>query len=194
MDRHETKSMVLARIPDVGVAEHQGSRAELPTSSGRVIGQALSFKLLAVAVLVLVVTATIPYALWRNGRATAPSTTADASTTTATAWQAGSPGSSAGTAPVWVAPAVAAVPAAAPSPVKSLLTPEVVPQPKVASDSPVPASPDASQMSAWPNPNHQIASPEAGGEAPRASMNQAMAIRPEYGRNNTYDGTRSSIH
>ncbi len=194
MDRQETKLMVLARIPDVGVAEHHATRERLPTSSGRVIGQALSFKLLAVAVLLLVVTATIPFALWRNGLATAPSTAPSTAADASTPWQAGSPVPSAGTAPIWAAPTVAAVPASAPTPVKPLLMPDVVPQPKVGSDFPAPAATDAPLMSTWPNPSHPIASPEAGGEEPRANMNQAMAIRPEYGRNNIYDRTRSSIH
>ena len=39
--------MVLARIPDLSIAGRNGARRELPLSSGRVIGQALSFKLLA---------------------------------------------------------------------------------------------------------------------------------------------------
>jgi hypothetical protein len=180
--------MVLARIPDVAAGEH-GDHKTAPTSSGRVIGQSLSFKLLAAVVLVLVVVATIPFALWRNGRSTDPTATADA----LPEWHPGAPAPSAGTAPTWTP--VVAVPASAPIPASPSPMPGAMPPPNVASQSPAPGSMDLPLMSAWPNSAHPVPASEVGAEEPRAGANQAMAIRPpEYSRNNGYDRTRSSIH
>jgi hypothetical protein len=180
--------MVLARIPDVASAgEHEGRR-NLPTSSGRVIGQALSFKLLTAVVVALVVVAVIPFALWRNSQATDPSATADAPP----AWHPGEPAPSAATAPTWTP--VAAVPASAPIPTSPSPMPGMLPQPNVANASPAPASIDSPLMSAWPNSAHPIPASQAGAEESRAGANETMAIRPEYSRNNGYDRTRSSVH
>jgi hypothetical protein len=179
--------MVLARIPDVATAEHGGHKT-VPKSTGRVIGQSLSFKLLAGVVLLLVVVAIIPFALWKHGQSTDSPATADAMP----AWHPGSPAPSAATAPSWTP--VVAVPASAPIPASPSPMPSAMPQPQVASQPPAPAAIDSPLMSAWPNSAHPVA-PEADAEQPRAGANQAMAIRPpEYSRNNGYDRTRSSVH
>jgi hypothetical protein len=189
MDRQETQPMVLARIPDVANAGEHDGRKNPPTSSGRVIGQALSFKLLTAVVVVLVVVAIIPFALWRNSQSTDPSATADAPP----AWHPGEPAPTAPTAPTWTP--VAAVPASAPIPASPSPMPGTLPQPNVSNSSPTPASIDSPLMSAWPNAAHPIPASEAGAEESRAGANEAMAIRPpEYSRNNGYDRTRSSVH
>ena len=51
MDRQETELIVLARIPDLGSLPQRGAAGRSLASRGRVISQALSFKLLAVAAL-----------------------------------------------------------------------------------------------------------------------------------------------
>ena len=73
--------------------------------------------------------------------------------------------------------------------------PGVLPQPKVAYNSPSPSPPNAPLMSAWPNPDHPT-SPraEAGVEEPHTGVNRAMAIRPSEHIRNSHDRTRSSIH
>ncbi len=192
MDRQTMQPMVLARIPDIAIAAKHGGHKEhktVPTSSGRVIGQSLSFKLLAGVVLLLGVAAVVPFALWGHAQSTDAPSTADA----LPAWHPGSPAPSAATAPTWTP--VAAVPASAPIPASPSPMPSMLPQPNVASVPPAPASIDSPLMSAWPNSAHPTAAPETGVEEPRAGVNQAMAIRPpEYSRNNGYDSTRSSVH
>ena len=189
MDRETTRPMVLARIPDVATSANRGGAKEVPTSTGRVIGQAASFKVLSGVVLLLVVVAVIPYALWKHGQ----STDTVASAETLPAWNPGaSTPSSAAAAPTWTP--VAAVPASAPIPASPAPMPAAMPQATVSSTPPGPAPIDSPLMSAWPNSTHPVA-PEAGAGEPRADANQSMAIRPsEYTRNNGYDGTRSSVH
>ena len=122
MDRQTTQPMVLARIPDIATAANMADKEHetVPTSSGRVIGQSLSFKLLAGVVLLLVVAAVIPFALWKHGQSTdSPSATAEA----LPAWHPGSPAPSAATAPTWTP--VAAVPASAPIPASPSPMPSV---------------------------------------------------------------------
>ena len=176
MDRQTMQPMVLARIPDIAIAAHHGEHKEhktVPTSSGRVIGQSLSFKLLAGVVLLLVVVAVIPFALWRQGQSTDAPATADALPT----WHLGSPAPSATTAPTWTP--VAAVPASAPIPASPSPMPSVVPQANVASQPPASASIDSPLMSAWPNSAHPTAASEVGAEEPRAArIRPWRSVRP----------------
>ena len=60
MDRQETELVVLARIPDLGNVGRSRRRGWSLASRGRLIGQALSFKLLATAALLLVAMALVP--------------------------------------------------------------------------------------------------------------------------------------
>ena len=188
MDWQETKPAVLARIPDLGVAERRRSRKTPPSSSGRVIGQALSFKLLAAAVLLLVAIAVVPFVFRKKEQSTSPSIAANA----LPEWQHRPSAPPAGPAPAKTVFVSGLSAPAAPSP---LPAPGMFPQPKVASDPPAVPSGNAEMMSVWPHPNHPISVPEAGAGAPRASANQAMAIRPpEYSTRNNYDRTRSGVH
>jgi len=139
-------------------------------------------------VLLLVVAAVIPYALWKHGRSTDGSPPAEA----LSAWHPESPAPPVTTAPTWTP--VAAVPGSAPIPASPSPMPSAMLQPAVASAPPAPAAMDSPLMSPWPNATHPV-TPQTGGEEPRAVANQAMAVRsPEYTRNNGYDGTRSSVH
>jgi hypothetical protein len=191
MDRETTQPVVLARIPDVATsANHHEGAKQVPSSTGRVIGQSASFKLLAGVVLLLIVAAVIPYALWKHGQSAAPAPSATAEVPPA--WHPGTPAASASAAPTWTP--VATMPASGPIPASPSPMPSAAPQPMVASTPPAPAPIDSALMSAWPNSTHPVAQ-ESGAEEPRASANQAMAVRsPEYIRNNGYDGTRSSVH
>lgn len=189
MDRTGTKPLVVARIPDLSPAEHRETRRELPPSTGRLIGQALSFKLLSATMLLLVVAATLSSVLGRNSRSTASSTSDVVSE-----WRPGSDTSSADVAPRWTPPA-AEVPAVVPTAVNRSPTPTVVRPVEAARESPAAVPVGAPRMSVWPNPAYPItAQREPTGDEPHAGANQAMAIRPaEYDRN-SYDRTRSSIH
>ena len=77
MDQQETKPMVLARIPDLNAAGHKRPGGGSPPSNGRVIGQAFSFKLLAVAVVLLVGMAIVPFTWNRSSQSPDPSTMAN---------------------------------------------------------------------------------------------------------------------
>jgi hypothetical protein len=196
MDRQEMKPPILARIPELKATGDQKSRARQPASGGRVIGQAWSFKLLAAATALLVVVAIVPFAIPKKDQSAGPSTAVN----TAPAWQTGPSAPSANTAPAWSIPiAEVSAPARTPTgptiPASPPATPSVFPQPNRADDSPVSASASTNtpMMSTWPNSAHPISSPEAGAGEPRASVNQAMAIRPEYLRN-SHDRTGSGVH
>jgi hypothetical protein len=182
----ETKPTVLARIPQITTA-NESARGELPVSRGRVIGQALSFRMLGTAVVVLVALAIVPYLFLRGNQPAAPSAAAN----TAPAWQPSPPASSADAAPVWVAP-VAVTPKSAPATISPSPMPEVSPQAKVAV-APPPAQAASALMSPWPNPAHPASTPEAGSEEPRASANQSMAIRPSEYIGNSHDNTRPGV-
>ena len=171
MDRQEMELIVLARIPDLGSVGRNRRRGRSLASRGRVIGQALSFKLLAIAALLLVAMALVPWTVHRSSQS------ADSP-----------PAVAAGATPV------AQTPAPAPAPASPSAVPAAAPQPKVASAPPTPAAAEIPLMSKWPNPAHPTSTPVAANEEPRAGANQPMAIRPpEYLRNN-HDRTRSGVH
>ena len=185
MDLLENKPPVLARFPKIVSSEHRHVQKELLPSRGRLLGQAISFKLLGIAALVLVGLAVVPFAL----RSTSPPVPAAASTL-APAWQPSPPAPSPEVAPVRVAP-VAAIPTSTPAPASPSPMPEAYPRPTSAS-APQEA-PAAALMSAWPNPAHPASAAEIGRDEPQVGANQAMAIRPSEYRRNSYDNSRSSI-
>ena len=161
MDRQETELIVLARIPDLGDVGGSRHRGRSLASRGRVIGQALSFKLLAIVTVLLIAMALVPLTLRKSGQSADSPPTAAGSTTP-----------------------FAQAPAPAPTPISPPPMPAAVPQPKVASAPPPPAAAEIPRMSQWPNPAHPTSPPAAGNVEPRAGVNQAMAIRPpEYLRN-----------
>ena len=72
MDLQRKKWTVLARIPDLNAAGADGAADEeagggLPASTGRLIKQALSFRLLVGTALFLLVAAVMPFALRQEG-------------------------------------------------------------------------------------------------------------------------------
>jgi hypothetical protein len=183
MDRQEATPMVLAHIPDLSaVVEKSRSNGRRPTSRGRVIGQALSFKLLAVAVVLLVALAMVPWTINRNGSSVDSPTPADS----LPAWNPGPPTPSANVAAVHATPLAEA---AKPTPASPSPTPRVFPQPKVVSALPVSASASAPtvvpQISPWPSPDHPISPPETASEDLRTDVDQAMATRPSEQFRNT---------
>jgi hypothetical protein len=188
MDGRQMKPAVLARIPDLASSERETAGGE-PPSRGRVVSQALSFKLLAGAAVLLAVMAVVPSVFRRGGEKEGPAT---ASTPTA-AWSASPPAPSAAAAPRWTAPVVSA-PASTPIPASPSPMPDGSPAPKAAGASTAPVSAAAALMSPWPNPTQSISSPEAGNDAPRAAVNQAMAIPPSEHSRNNYDSAGSSVH
>ena len=153
------KLAVLARIPALNIGTHEDSRGELPTSKGRLINQALSFKLLAGATFLFAVAAILPFTLSR-GSQSRPSSDSSRPSDALAEWQ---PSPS----------------AQLPSTSTPALATAVAPPTEVACESASPASTGAPLMSPWPNPAHPTLSPtEARFEQPPAGVNQAMAIRP----------------
>ena len=184
MDQQKTKFVVLARIPAVGRTENEHADVGLPLSYGRLMSQSLSFKVLAGVALLLMIVATIPFALSRSGPAVDPSATADP----LLEWHPGPLASSADAAPAWIAPVAET---STPIPVGPPATPDEPPRPEAEVEPTMTASADVPLMSPWPNPAHPI---EAAVEESYPGANQAMAIRPSEQTRNRHDNTRSSIH
>jgi hypothetical protein len=61
MNQSENRPIVLARFPRIHRFSHSGRSAETLTSRGRWLNQSMSFKLLATAVVLLVVIALVPF-------------------------------------------------------------------------------------------------------------------------------------
>lgn len=162
MDRYEMRPTVLARIPNLNISGPSRSRSRMPASSGRILSQAFSFRVLASVVLLLVAVAVVPRVFKRD-------TPSPVATTTAEASNPGTPAAVTDTATPWTAPVVQ-TPTANSTPM-----PSVSSEPSVAKVTPVSASIDEPLMSTWPNPSQPIC-PQA--EEPRADVNQSMAIRP----------------
>lgn len=159
------KPMVLARFPIIDLADKEEARGATPDSKGRILGQAMSFKLLAASVLVLVVGSVAPWA-WKQSNSSESSTSEPAIT-----WQNRPPKAAVEAAPVCVTAAPMSA-AAQQSPSPAL---RVASKPPIATvSSAATATTGASLMSAWPNPNHPTQ-----GDA-EVKTNQSMAIRPEY--------------
>lgn len=165
MDGHAMKPMVLARIPNLNTSRASRPPEGTPASSGRILSQAFSFKVLASVVLVLVAVALVPLAFKRDTPSPEPTTMAEA-------WNPGTSAVVTDTAAAWPAP-VAEVPAT------PATMPSIVSEPNAANVAPVSASMDEPLMSTWPNPSQTTSSrAETGAEEPRADVNQSMAIRP----------------
>lgn len=158
------KPMVLARFPVIDLADRGEAPQTIPDSRGRLFGQALSFKLLAASVLVLVVGAVVPWSLKQKN-------TSDSSASEpAVTWQSRPPKAAIEPTPV----CVAAAPASVSAPQAPATTPRVASRPQIITSVPAAATTTtgASLMSAWPNREHPIPSPT------EAKTNQPMVVRP----------------
>lgn len=173
MNRQTGEPVVLARLPDLGDVGRDRRGGKTPESRGRLIGQALSFKLLAVCVLLLIAIALIPWSLRKHSSSAESSPAAVGSAAPVSQPSASAP--------------VAASPPSAPA-----ATPQ--PQPKVATAPPPPPPAEIPRMSKWPSPDHPTSAAMATGVEPHADVNQPMALRPpEYLRSN-HDRTGSGVH
>ena len=174
--QEKMKPMVLARFPRIRGSKHPETRRESLMSRGRLIGQATSFKLLAVAALLLIAVAVVPLAIGTSKKAADVSTEAVA----APIWQPEAP-TLATEATVPAAGPIAEVsppPVASPSPM-----PKILPRPEIANTTPTTVAAETPTMSAWPNPDHLTTfAPDAGGQEPETGDRPSMANRP-----NDYD-------
>lgn len=187
MDRREMRPPVLARIPNLNSSRTERSPEEPPTSKGRILSQAISWKLLASVALVLVALAIVPLATKRDAASSEPATVAET-------WHPSVPAPSADVAPPWSAP-IAQTTTAQPATTQSAATPSpiatMMPEPPVNSVTPTSASVDEPLVSAWPNsPQSTNPSPstsptqstwprtDAVSQDSRVDANQSMAIRP----------------
>jgi len=174
MNTEETNWAVLARIPDLNAHRSNAHDSEamdskLPASTGRLLSQALSFKLLAGAAFLLLLAAIVPFLFNKKG---APS---DASPSMASAppWHPGPIVAEADIPPVGNPTAARA----ATSPPTPAATPELLPPPPEVNLGLAPdTESDLPLMSRWPNPAHAIAE-QMGVEQPRMGANQPMTIR-----------------
>ncbi|MCE5266299.1 MAG: hypothetical protein LLG00_00230 [Planctomycetaceae bacterium] len=183
---------VIASFPDLnalGREKHHGGlvQTEQPCSTGRIINQALAFKVLSAVTLLLLVIAVRPLF---SGRAEKPAES-PAMAATPTPWQPAA-NAAAGTMvaqmpaarPVTVVPAApqeAAAPVVVPSPAKTTAPPSANP----------PA--DGELASKWPDPGRAI-NPQAGyGDAPRATANQPMTVRPAEYQADARTGNRPGL-
>ena len=158
------KPIVIAQFPRISNSSHHWISQESLASRGRLIGQALSFKLLAVAALLLIAVAVVPWTVGTSEKSPDVST----ATTPAPQWEPNAPASATEVA------VVAASPVASPSPL-----PEILPQPEMANTPPTPAVAEAPTTSPWPNPAHPINPlPEADGKPLETDVRPAIAIRP----------------
>jgi hypothetical protein len=188
MDQQATTPIVLARIPDlraVGPETVDGGRL---LSTGRLINQALSFKLLTGAVLLLIAMAVVPFLVKRSGAPADSPVVADPLAT----WQSTSSVAPTGPAPTVLSVGTTVVSSPASDSVVPI--PGELPPPVVAGSRPAPASAETPLMSTWPNPAHPTSVSETSPDNSPARVNQAMAIRPTEYLRNSYDRTRSGIH
>lgn len=185
MDRREERPVVLARIPNLNSSRANETIEGPPASSGRILGQAFSFRILAGVTVLLVAVAIVPLTFKRDAPTTeaAPAWNPGALADTGAAW----PAPVAETGSAW--PASVAETSASPSP-----TERVSSERSVAGVISASATIDEPLMSTWPNPS-QPTSPqaEAGAEESRADVNQSMALRPSEHIRNSYDRTRPSV-
>jgi hypothetical protein len=156
-----TEPVVLARFPRIRSSRHSSPHHEPPTSHGRWIGQASSFKLLALAALILVAVAVVPLA--KNVSQTVVET--PKAVEPVAVWQPKMAPTNA--APPALAAAAPAPVTATPAPPPKVDTPKpVTPPPEIAKATPTstapavaaatpnPAAVEAPTMSTWPNPSH----------------------------------------
>jgi hypothetical protein len=171
MDRHQTHPTVLARIPHIKASSRERTRERLPSSSGRLIGQALSFRVLAGVTLLLFAVAILPHSLGFIGRRpdssavvqVVPEKMPDAIAPSANAVAERSPAA---------ANAQTSVPVpASPPPISVARRPEQI----IAESSPPPT--EAPSMSEWPNPAHPITLPKPSVDQPQTGATPTTAIR-----------------
>jgi hypothetical protein len=173
--RQEMKWIVLARIPNLGGTGEGASFGESPKSTGRILDQVISFKLLAALTVGLIAVALIPMAVHKN-----TSTSEAVAVHDVSARQA--PTAASAAAPLVYTPS--ATPVQTVTPGLATAPPIAVPMPcnSPASDS-VPNRPssangvDTAMMSVWPNPEHAMSA--SGQDAAGVKVNQAMSIRSE---------------
>jgi hypothetical protein len=182
MDSPRTKWTVLARIPDLNAAGAEGtvdddSDGGLPTSAGRLVKQALSFRLLIGTALFLLAAAVIPFALGKKAPPGDPSPASDS----ATVWHSPSSSASANTSPISRLPTAGTAPqrpvALIPATSERSRPPAMIPPPDAKAASQPHRTPDGPLMSRWPNPAQAHSQP-AGAEGPQASANQPITVRP----------------
>jgi hypothetical protein len=167
MDRREMRPPVLARIPNLSSSRAERPPEEPPTSGGRIINQAFSWKLLASVALVLVALAIVPLSSKRDAASSDPTAAAEA-------WNpsAPTPAPAAEVASPWTTP-VAMAPTS-PAPVANTAF-----EPLADGVKPASASIAEPLVSAWPNaPQSTWPKPATAEEQPQADANQSMAVRP----------------
>ncbi len=184
---------VLACFPDLNAfgTEQRGDGAtdtSPPSSAGRLINQALAFKLLSAATLLLLAVAAFPFFSSRADRPTGSPSATDAPLP----WQVGPAAGPAEATmaqsptprPATVVPATpqqSAAPVPLPSPSETAAAPPPTTADQRCASVPgrCPPPADVPLMSRWPDPAH-AAGPQdnLGAEAPRAEANQPMAVRP----------------
>ncbi len=171
---------VLACFPDLNsfkTEQRDDGAAETspPSSAGRIINQALAFKLLSAVTLLLLAVAVFPLFSSRADRPAASPSATDASLP----WQAGA---TAGPGETTMAQSSAPRPATVvPATPQQSLAPVILPPPPetAAAPRPTPSADVPLVSSRWPNPAHAVSPQDnPGGEPPRAEANQPMAVRP----------------
>lgn len=179
MNHEEIRPIVLARFPRIHSSSRSIPREEIPASGNRWINQALSFKLLAAAAVILVAVAIVPLT---KGTSETPAEPAAAVAPVA-AWQPvaspvpAEPATPKPEPPAPVLSVATAAPKAAVQPAPVVVTttaPQAIvqPQPEVAKTPPTPAVAETPTMSTWPNPNHPTTT------ASEAAGNPSVATRP----------------
>jgi hypothetical protein len=173
--RQEMKWIVLARIPNLGGAGQGASFVEPPKSTGRILDQVISFKLLAVLTVGLIAVALIPVAIHKNASTSEAVAAHDVSArqVPSPALAAATPASMPSATPAQtVTPGLAtAPPIAVPMPCNSPASDSNLSRPSSASGV------DTAMMSVWPNPDHAMSA--SGQGVAGVKVNQAMSIRSE---------------
>jgi hypothetical protein len=180
MVQQKTGVPVLARFPDVNGAESDGGSHEtkglgLLASSGRLISQAASIKVLAGTALFLLVGAVLPFCIARNpsvGSLPTDDPLAAGQTTSATAV----PNDVLGTGEA--ATLTASRPAVRVMAAKELSAAPTVLPPSAEGDGRLQPSPDAPMMSRWPGATPgDLQSTKAGGATPQPGTGPSDAVR-----------------
>jgi hypothetical protein len=141
---------VLARIPDVRSSGRERADDAPLNSRGRILGQAVSFRLLAAATVILLIAAIVPYNRGTKGPTTEPPTVADATAE----WRAApTPTPSAVVQPPAKVVPVAQITAQSGGSITAPTTPGVLPQPDIKPTAPRAFPADAPLMTEWSPPS-----------------------------------------
>lgn len=174
---------IVASFPDVNVAGARTRKDDAvevgqPSSLGRLVSQAVAFKLLAGLTLVLLAIAAAPVFFGRGSKPAGPPS----------AW-CPTPAASPKSAPTVAASRPATIVPATPRPSQP---PATVPPTAETATAQKLVPPLAS--SRWPDPAHAVASDNrARGEFPKAASNQPMTVRPtEYEADVRSDSSKAS--